>query len=99
MTAVLCRPEARSRWLPVAGLLLACVLGAACSGPPLQTSDWPSESDQSPTQRRAVLRLELADVYLRRGQPLVVSKWTNQVEDLVIYPPPPFYLPESPIGF
>lgn len=78
MTAVLCRPEARFRWLLVAGLLLACVLGAACSGPPLQTSDWPSESDQSPTQRRAVLRLELADVYLRRGQPLVALDEVKQ---------------------
>jgi len=60
------------------GLLLICVLGVACSGPARRASDWPTESDQSPAQRRALLRLELADAYLRRGQPMVALDEVKQ---------------------
>lgn len=75
---------ARTEWLRVwaRGLLLLWVAGlcacAAVPGGERLGADPRTESDQSPQQRRALLRLELAQAYLQRGQALVALDEVKQ---------------------
>ncbi len=62
--------------LLVTSLLTACGLSPVRSA---AQADPITESDQSPARRRALIRLELADAYLQRGQAMVALDELKQV--------------------